>query len=147
MPVDTAQDVPFGHMAREMSRMLDRMSKNYSNFFPGEAWHPNVNLYETEGAYMVCVDLAGVDKDTIDLHVVEHRLVLRGRREVPCCSEDIQNENSGRAKAKIHLMEIDHGPFVREVELPANVQDDKINAAYRHGLLWVELPKRVGSGQ
>src|SRR5688572_13355717 len=90
MPTETATDVPFGQMAREMSRMLERMSKNAFGFAPNDTWQPAVNLYETESAYLVCVDLAGVDKETVDLHVVGNRLMLRGRREVPPCPKNLR---------------------------------------------------------
>ena len=39
-------------------------------------------------------------------------------------------------------MEIDHGSFCREVELPNDVANDKIIATHRNGLLWIELPKK-----
>ena len=38
-------------------------------------------------------------------------------------------------------MEIDHGGFCREVELPEDVDRDRIAANYRNGMLWIELPK------
>jgi HSP20 family protein len=142
MPVETSNEVPFGHLAREMSRFLDRMTKNYSNFYPGEAWQPAVNLYETETTYLVCVDLSGVDKERVDLHLVDNRLILHGRRDVPRCPADILDCAGPATRAKIHLMEIDHGPFHREVELPADIENDKIKAAYHTGLLWIEIPKK-----
>lgn len=141
MPIELSQEPPFGQIAREMSRFLDRMSKNYSNFYPGEAWHPNVNLYETESAYLVCVDLSGVDKESVDLIVANGRLSLRGRRDVPRCPADIADSGGDHTRAKIHVMEIDHGPFQRDVDLPSDIVSSKITAAYRHGLLWVEVPK------
>lgn len=142
MPTETASEVPFGHLAREMSKFLDRMSTNYSNFYPGEAWRPNVNLYETAESYLVCVDLAGVDKDKVDLHLIENRLVLHGRRDVPRCPADIHDCQGLATRAKIHVMEIDHGPFHREVELPADIEHGKIEAAYANGVLWIEIPKK-----
>jgi HSP20 family molecular chaperone IbpA len=39
-------------------------------------------------------------------------------------------------------MEIDHGPFCREVDLPADVAQERIGAAHLNGLLWIELPKK-----
>jgi HSP20 family molecular chaperone IbpA len=39
-------------------------------------------------------------------------------------------------------MEIDHGAFVRAVELPRNVANNRITAEYRNGILWIELPKK-----
>ncbi len=53
-----------------------------------------------------------------------------------------QNSINGTPpRYKVHLMEIDHGQFVREVDLPQNVSQDRIHATYHNGLLWVELPK------
>lgn len=142
MPTETATDVPFGQLAREMSRMLEKMSKNSFGFVPNDVWQPPVNLYETDEAYLVCVDLAGVDKDSVDLHLVENRLALRGRREVPPCPENLRLENEVPCRAKIHLMEIDHGNFARDVELPSDIQQADIHASYRNGMLWIEVPKR-----
>ena len=45
-------------------------------------------------------------------------------------------------RAKLHLMEIDHGQFTREVELPADANRESITATYRSGMLWVEIPKK-----
>ncbi len=42
----------------------------------------------------------------------------------------------------MHLMEIDHGSFARDVELPQDVHHEQINARYRDGMLWIELPKK-----
>jgi HSP20 family molecular chaperone IbpA len=40
-------------------------------------------------------------------------------------------------------MEIDHGPFARNVELPSDVHHEQISASYRNGLLWIEIPKKL----
>ena len=147
MKIDFSQDLPFGHLAREMSRFLDRMGKSQSTFYPGEAWHPNVNVYETDVAYLVCVELSGVEKDSVELTVAENRLSLRGRRDVPRCPAQITDCDGPHTRAKIHVLEIDHGPFQRDVELPTDIASAKITAAYRNGLLWIEVPKTVASGQ
>jgi HSP20 family molecular chaperone IbpA len=38
-------------------------------------------------------------------------------------------------------MEIDHGAFSRDVEIPADANRHSITATYRNGLLWIEIPK------
>jgi HSP20 family protein len=149
-------------MARQMGKMLEQLNKGYYSFYPNETWTPNVNLYETQDAYQVCVDLAGVEKDKIDIEVHQQRLTLRGQRVVPTLSaapaeraaagaggaggmRAISNpagEDSPPRRVKVHLMEIDHGSFARVVELPHDVADDKISAEYRNGILWIELPKK-----
>jgi HSP20 family protein len=121
------------------------MHKGFYSFFPHQSWTPSVNLYETETAYLVCVDLSGVEKQKIDIEVVQQRLTLKGVREVPACPPaPAPVEGAGRWRVRLHLMEIDHGAFAREVELPQNVQQDKISARYTDGMLWIELPKKTG---
>jgi HSP20 family protein len=137
----TNEPPPFGNLARQMGKFVEQFQKGYYNFMPGENWTPNVNLYETENVYLVCVDLAGVDKDKIDLTVVDQRLKIKGTREVPTNPDANEGDLQNR-RIRVHLMEIDHGGFSREVELPRDVEHDKIIATHKNGLLWIELPKK-----
>jgi len=116
------------------------VSKSYFNYVPNEAWRPNVNLYETDFAYLVCVDLAGVTKQQIDVVVEDQTLRIRGTRAVPRCDALAEKQ---KKRVRIHLMEIDHGTFTREVELPADVEKDQISAQHLNGMLWIELPKKA----
>lgn len=138
--VSLATDQPFGGMSREMSKMIDQLQRGYFGFSSAETWQPSVNLYENDTAYLVCVDLAGVDKDRIDIEVHDQQLILRGTRIVPTFDGPAQAPRE--RKLRVHLMEIDHGAFVRQVEIPADVQDQHITATYRNGMLWIELPKK-----
>jgi HSP20 family protein len=132
---------PFGNINPQVQKMMDQLTKGYYNFLPSEVFTPNVNLYETENDYQVCVDLAGVDKEKIDIVLVDQRLQIRGNRAVPPCPAPPCQEGDSK-HMRVHLMEIDHGAFSREVELPEDVNRDKISAKYVDGLLWIELPKR-----
>src|SRR5689334_12729154 len=140
-PLIVATDQPFGHLARQMNKLTEQLQRGFYNFSPGETWTPSVNLYETETGYLVCVDLAGVDKDKIDITVEDHILRLKGQRPVPTNPDGGEADLQTR-RARVHLMEIDNGSFSREVELPLDVQQDKIAARYRNGMLWIELPKK-----
>jgi HSP20 family protein len=120
---------------------VDQLQKGFFNFCPAETWTPTVNVYENEAAYLVCVDLSGVDKDKIDLSVSDNQLRLRGQRAVPSLPTAMAGEPRAR-RLRVHLMEIDHGPFCREVDLPHDVDRDKIVASYDNGMLWVQVPKK-----
>jgi len=144
MPLDNATEGSFGNLSRTAGKVLDQLQKGFVVYSP-ETWAPNVNLYETTASYFVCVDLAGVNKEKIDVEVAGQGLTLRGSRPVPCpdipeCSPDTEGE-PGHKRARIHLMEIDHGTFSRQVELPPDANRDGITAAYRDGMLWIEIPK------
>ena len=142
MPLEATGEPPFISMSRQMSKMMDQMQKGYFSFCPSETWTPAVNLYENDTVYLVCVDLSGVDKEKIDLTVAEGQLKLRGERKVPV--QPTGTEGEARAmRVKVHLMEIDHGPFCREVELPEDAQSEHIAASYRDGMLWIEVPKKA----
>ncbi len=145
---DTAPDQSFQHITRNVSKIVEQVQKGYYNFRPNDTWAPNVNLYETDEVYLVCVDLAGVDKEKIDLELIENRLTLHGVRHVPSYETPPAEPAAGgqtgaptTPKIRVHVMEIDHGSFLRVVELPQQVRQDKITAHYRNGMLWIEIPK------
>ena len=97
-------------------------------------WQPAINAYRCDKCVRVCVDLAGVERSRIDLTVEPERLIIRGVRDVP---EPTHAE--GRA-VQLLAMEIDYGPFEREVRLPTLVDIEKVHAEQRNGLLWISLP-------
>jgi HSP20 family protein len=152
MSIATATEEPFANLTQRMRTMRDPRSPGYYGFCPTEAWAPSVNLYETEHAYQVCVDLAGVDKDKINLVATGNRLLISGTRPSPrhqpmANSADLKTAapepQAAAQRTRVHLMEIDHGAFCREVELPNDVVQERIVAEHRNGLLWIELPKRT----
>ena len=158
MPTLAAADPSFSNIARQANKLMEQMQKSYFSYCPSETWTPSVNLYETAESYLVCADLAGVDKEKIEVEVVEQVLKLKGTRTVPTYEDGPGSPTEPAAGAagspapgatgaaehrrvRIHLMEIDHGSFCREVELPEDVDRDRIIANYRNGMLWIELPK------
>ena len=112
----------------------DVLSKQYIRFCPTDAWRPNINIYETADAIIVCADLAGMSADSIHVEFRNNCLVLRGERPRPLPSE--RTESIG-----VHMMEIYAGVFCRQIEVPGPVDHDRITAKYREGLLWITLPK------
>src|SRR6476620_8836554 len=93
-------DESFGSMARQMGKILEQLNKGYYSFSPNETWTPSVNLYETEAAYQVCVDLAGVDKEKIDIEVHDRRLVIKGARAVPIINKQ-PGDGPGHARTRV----------------------------------------------
>lgn len=136
MPIELATDQPFQNLALQTHKMMEQLQKGF--VYGSETWTPSVNLYETAKSYLVCVDLAGVDKEKIDVEVIDSRLKLRGARAVPSFAP---SPDEPPAKVRVHLMEIDHGSFSREVEIPDDADRHKISANYRNGMLWIEIPK------
>jgi HSP20 family molecular chaperone IbpA len=86
--------------------------------FAAHTWEPAINAY----------------RSVIDLTVEPRRVLIRGTRELPEPSGD-----EGCAQ-QLLAMEIDYGPFEREVPLPADVEINKAHGEQRNGLLWISLP-------
>lgn len=108
----------------------------FPEFSPAGSWRPPVNAYRCRERMTICVDLAGVERAAVDLQVEPRRLLLRGKRELP---EPRGNEEK---PVQILAMELDHGPFEREINFPADVEPARVTAEQRNGLLWVYLPWR-----
>src|SRR3954470_24193599 len=99
MPIDLASEPSISAVQRQMQRVMEQMQKGFFNFCPSETWTPNVNLYEHDTAYLVCVDLAGVDKEKIEVVVAAQKLTLRGPRLVRTFPE---LEGQGAAPGEPH---------------------------------------------
>jgi HSP20 family protein len=100
----------------------------------GETWAPAINAYRACDRIILCVDLAGVDREAVDVHVEPECVSLRGRRELP------EPKIGGRAVEQILTMEINHGEFERVVKLPEAVDPNRATSTRRNGLLWIVLP-------
>jgi HSP20 family protein len=105
-------------------------------FSPGapHSWRPAINAYRCVTCIRLCVDLAGVERDEIDLQITADRLILRGTRA------SAEPENSDGHSLQVLAMEIDFGPFERSFELPAEVDIARATAEQKNGFLWICLP-------
>ena len=131
------------HLKRLHGRLGDivyQLSKvQFSHWNNPKGWSPAINAYRCDQQIVICVDLAGVDDSEFELHVEPGRLRIRGRREPPepVCTE----QNS----VQVLAMEIDYGPFEREITLPAEVDPAGVKAEHKSGLVWIYLPFRPQS--
>jgi len=124
--------------ANPLGRTIVRVWRGqFGDFSPTECWAPPVNIYRLDHAMEICVDLAGVDPDAIDVRVEERLLIVRGVRHAP------EPKRQRQAGMRIIAMEIDHGPFCREIPLPEQVDLARVTSEYKAGLLWVRLPLRI----
>ena len=103
-----------------------------------DKWAPSINVYRCPLGFVICVDLAGVDKEKIHLEVEPQRIRFEGVRETP--------EPKGKEEPlQVITMEIDSGAFEREITLPARIEAEAVRAEYKDGLLWIYLPFRSES--
>jgi len=95
-------------------------------------WTPAVDIYEKNDAVVVKAELPGVERDQISVEVKDGVLTLRGERKF---ERDVKEES-------YHRVERAYGSFLRSFSLPVSVDQDKVKATFRDGVLEVELPKK-----
>jgi HSP20 family protein len=92
-------------------------------------WQPPTDLFETETAYIVRVEVAGMSQADFTVTLEERTLRVGGVRPDP------------DQRSAYHQMEIHYGEFRTEVLLPGEVDAQGIQAAYDDGFLMVTLPR------
>ncbi len=98
----------------------------------GPRSYPLINLHEDQDNLYVEALAPGVDPGSLNVTVVRNSLTLSGeKRHGP---KEIKPE-------AYHRSERAAGRFVRTVELPVEVDENRVNAEYQNGLLLVTLPK------
>ena len=93
--------------------------------------------YETAQRFLICAELAGMKGDEIDIRADGGELHIRGTRKKPHLPGGDKEES-----VSVHLMEIDSGRFHRKVPIPDGVDIEQITATYKHGYLWIALPRK-----
>jgi HSP20 family protein len=119
--------------------MIQLTKVNFSQTPAPGTWTPAVNAFRCEQGYAVCVELAGVKKDGVEIQVQNRTIQLRGRREIP------EPRAKGEEAKQILAMEIDSGPFAREITLPTDIEVEAVRAEHLDGFIWIFLPHRSDS--
>ena len=96
-----------------------------------QGFRPQVDCYRTEDPpeLTIVVELPGVDPASVDIAALPQALVVSGERRRP--------QVPGRTYQQ---MEIDYGPFQRQIALPDEVDPAHASASYERGLLTIVLP-------
>ncbi len=103
-------------------------------FLPGQAArkYPLVNLYEKNDNYVVEALAPGVDPKGLDVSITGNVLTISGEK---------QRGHDEKEPERIHRNERAAGKFVKSIELPSEVEQENVSAEYKHGVLYVTLPK------
>lgn len=132
-----------GQLFNELDRAMNQLIRHrFCQFRSTDMWAPAINAYRLPDRIEVCVDLAGVERDSIDLSVEPGALTVRGLRHTPMPEPEHGGEPAHSTDAQILVMEIEHGPFERTLRLPRGVSVDHVEAEQANGMLCIRLPLR-----
>ena len=94
-------------------------------------WVPPVDIFETEDAYQIEMEVPSIPREEISVSVKDGVLRVSGVRK-------LEKETGG----KRHRMERRFGKFRRSFRLPEDVREDSIDASAQHGVLHITVRKR-----
>ncbi|MBI5055608.1 MAG: Hsp20/alpha crystallin family protein [Nitrospirae bacterium] len=113
-------------------RDFDRLnSELFEMIYPARGEFPPMNMWKNEEKAMVSVEIPGVDPEGVEIEVSGEMLTLMFERK----PEELKEGESYTRKERWY------GQFSRTIELPFNVQADKVTAKFSKGVLFIELPR------
>jgi HSP20 family protein len=95
------------------------------------AWAPALDISERKDAYLVTVELPGVEADDLEITLEDGLLTIQGERQFTQESSEQQ----------FHRIERRYGAFRRSITLPAHVMAEQIEATVDNGVLQIMVPK------
>ena len=94
--------------------------------------NPKVDIMEDDKSYKLSAELPGLDLENISLDLSDGILTLSGEKK---------SEKEEDKEGNYHLMERSYGYFKRSFSLPPSIEEDKIKADFKKGILTVSMPK------
>lgn len=127
---------PFFSLHREVNRLFDDVFRSFDSRLPSlgsfpafnGGW-PKVEITATDGEIRVTAEIPGLEEKDIEILLDDDVLTLQGEKRAE--SEDESRQFSERY----------YGRFERRIPLGCDVQQDKVEAHFRNGVLTVVLPK------
>jgi HSP20 family protein len=114
-------------------RTLDSIFRSVNPMFADcdQPWNPQMDVYETAEEFYITAEIAGVDKEDLDVEINNKAVKISGRRSP-------QPRAPG---ASYRLAEIQYGNFERVLYLPTTIDPEIVSATYTNGFLQLRLAK------
>lgn len=126
---------PVSNLRREMDRIFNELIPYSWRLDETEtgmtAWTPTTDMFETDGEYIVEVELPGLSKKDIRINCQDNVLSIEGERK-----RSHKEERPGYLRS-----ERSFGAFKRSIILPTSIVEDKVKAVFKEGILRVTVPK------
>mgnify|MGYP001445940108 FL=1 len=126
---------------RELEEVSDRLNRMFARPATRAAngketmivadWVPSVDISESEGEYQIKAEIPDVKKEDVKVTLEDGVLTIQGERKQ-------EKEEKGK---KYHRIERSYGSFVRTFSLPDVIDEDKVKAEFKDGVLNLHLPK------
>jgi HSP20 family protein len=138
MPFKRRQPAAAGGLPEMFREMEDRMRRLWQEFplaggpeVSGE-WMPRVDVSETDEEVRVRAELPGLEPEDLDISLDQDRLILKGEKKA-----EREKEEKG-----FHMVERSFGSFYRTIQLPVEVNPQRVEASFKNGVLKINMAKQ-----
>jgi HSP20 family protein len=121
----------FKSFQSQINRLFEDTLVPAAVFEKGLVKVPPAELNETADAIHLKIELPGIVAKDLDVQVTEKAVAISGERK-----SETKTEDKGITKTEFH-----YGKFQRVIPLRARIQNDKVQAEYKDGILNLTLPK------
>jgi len=123
----------FDQIGSKVEKTIEDMFRSMHPMFTiaERRWKPQMDIYETPEEIIILAEIAGVNKEDLELEISSKAVKMSGNR-----AEFPRVEN-----ATYRLAEIQYGKFERILYLPAPIDPEVVSASYSNGFLQIRLAK------
>lgn len=126
----------YARISKQMDDIVGQMHRFHFRYTElTRVWEPPINVYGYPDHFEIYVELAGVAPQEFQVEVEGRRVRIAGVRRWP----DLRCKSTGARCRRTTLMEIEEGPFVRDIELPVAVDANSSEISANDGLVWIRL--------
>ena len=120
-----------GSLQREMNSLFDRLTPNLNRELSEFTFTPSAEIKETDDEICLKLEVPGLEAKDLDIEVTEDAVAISGERK-----EETKSEEKGMKRSEFR-----YGRFERVIPLPARIQNDKVKAEYKDGVLNLTMSK------
>lgn len=131
---------PWSSFQDEVSDLVNRFSGDWGSNLSLDSdtqFSPKIDVKDEGQNFLVTAEIPGMDEKDIDINIEDNVLTLQGERKSEHTDED--------KKKGFYRSEISYGSFYRTIPFNETLDEDKVEANYKHGMLKVILPKKEGA--
>lgn len=125
--------IRFGNDFDALERTVEGVFRSISPMYSlaRRTWTPQMDIHETPEEIVIRAEIAGVEKDNLEVEISNRALKIYGRRSEPPCVDN----------ATYRLAEIQYGEFERILYLPAPIDTDSVSTSFSNGFLEIRFSR------
>jgi len=130
----------YSSLFKDMDRFFDTVTRSFFDDFPSRSngnshahFMPCMDIAETDDEYRLAAEFPGMDEKDINVSLSNGILTLKGEKK----------SEMEEKKMDFHRVERSFGAFHRSLQVPAEIDPEKIKASFKNGVLNLTLPKTV----